>query len=133
MMETFANSGRNGYKPKHFQNAQKAVKLLYESGVQILAATDANPGMYAPPVAYGISTHREMELLVRSGMTPIEVLASATNKVAEVFGIEKLGVIEEGKRAVFLLIEGRPDKDIRDIKKIKQIWVDGKAILGGGI
>lgn len=133
MMETFAYSGRNGYKPEHYKNAENAVKLLYKSGVKILAATDANLGSFAPAVPYGTSLHRELELLVRSGMPPIEVLASATSKVADVFGIEELGSIKEGKRAGLILIEGRPDKNITDTTKIKQIWIDGKSIVRGEI
>lgn len=129
MMETFAHSGRNGYKPEQYQNAEHAVKLLHENGVKILAATDANPGSYAPAVEYGTSLHHELELLVKAGMTPIEVLASATSKVADVFGIDGMGTIEEGKRAVLVLVEGRPDKKIADTTKIKQIWVDGSPIL----
>lgn len=131
MMETFANSGRSGYKPEHYQNAENAVKLLHENGVTILAATDANPGFYAPAVAYGTSMHREMELLVQAGMAPNEVLASATSKVAETFAIENIGTIEVGKKAVLILIEGRPDEDITDTTKIKQIWIDGKPIIHG--
>lgn len=129
MMETFANSGRNGYKPEHYQNAENAVKLLRENGVTILAATDANPGCFAPAVAYGTSMHREMELLVHAGMTPAEVLASATSKVAEAFSIENTGTIEVGKKAVLILIKGRPDEEITDTKKIKQVWIDGKPIM----
>ena len=72
---------------------------------------------------------REMELLVKSGMTPTEVLASATSKTAEVFGINDFGMIEKGKKAVLLLIEGRSDETITDTTKIKQIWIDGKPIL----
>ncbi len=128
MMEAFANSGRSGYKPEHYQNAENAVKLLHENGVTILAATDANPGTYAPEVAYGTSMHREMELLVHAGMTPTEALAGATGKVAEVFVIENIGTVEEGKKAVLILIEGRPDKNIKDTTKIKQIWVNGRRI-----
>lgn len=130
MMEAFANSGKNGYKQKHYQNAQNAVKLLYEKGVTILAATDANTGSYAPAVAYGTSMHREMELLVQAGMTPTEVLAGATGKIAEVFEIENIGTIEKGKKAVLILIEGRPDVNITDTTKIKQIWIDGRKIKG---
>lgn len=126
MMEAFANSGWNGYKPEHYQNAQNAVKLLYENGVTILAATDANTGSYAPAVAYGTSIHREMELLVQAGMTPTEVLASATRKVAEVFSIDNIGTVEEGRKAMLILVEGRPDKNITDTTRIKQIWIDGK-------
>lgn len=129
MMETFANSGRNGYKPEHYQNAENAVKLLYESGVTILSGTDANPGSFAPGVPYGTSMHREMELLVQAGMSPLDVLASATRKVADVFDIEKLGAIQEGKRAVLTLVEGRPDKNITDTTQIKQIWIDGKPMM----
>ena len=128
MMETFANCGWNGYKPEHYQNAQNAVKLLYENGVTILAATDANTGSYAPAVAYGTSMYREMELLVQAGMAPIEVLASATRKIAEVFSIDDIGTVEEGKKAVLILIEGKPNINITDTTKIKQIWIDGKEI-----
>lgn len=131
MMETFAYSNKNGYKPEHFQNAKNAVRLLHEAGVTILAATDANPGSFAPAVEYGTSMHREMELLVQCGMTETEVLASATSNVAKVFGIEDLGMIAEGKKASFILVEGRPEKEITDTRKIKQIWVDGTPILGG--
>lgn len=129
MMETFAKSGRNGYKPEQYPNAEHAVRLLHEKGVTILAATDANPGSYAPAVSYGASMHREMELLVKAGLTPLEVLSSATSQVAEVFGITELGAIAEGKRAALIQIEGRPDQNITDITKIKQIWIDGKPIL----
>lgn len=123
MMETFANSGRNGYTPEHYQNAEKAVRLLHKCGVTILAGTDANIGSFAPGVAYGISMHREMELLVKAGLTPVEVLSAATSKTAEVFGIESLGTVAEGKKAALLLIEGRPDRDITDTSKIRQIWI----------
>ena len=129
MMETFANSYRNGYKPEHYGNAEKAVKLLHKSGVKILAATDANSGSFAPAVAFGTSVHREMVLLVKSCMKPTEVLASATSQIVEVFGIEDIGKIKPGKRADLLLVEGRPDKVITDTTKIKQLWIDGKPIL----
>lgn len=133
MMEAFANGGGGSYRPEHYQNAENAVKLLHACGVKILAGTDANTGSYAPAVAYGTSMHREMALLVQSGMTPAEVLASATGRTAEVFGIGKLGMIEKGRRAVLLLIEGRPDKTIADTMKIKQMWIDGKPYWLSGM
>ena len=70
-----------------------------------------------------------MERLLKFGMTPNEVLASATSQAAEVFGIDDLGTIKEGKKAALLLIAGRPDETIIDPTKIRQIWVDGKPIL----
>ena len=129
MMEAFAASGRNGYRPDHYFNAEEAVKLLHKRGVTILAGTDANPGSYAPAVAYGTSVHREMELLAKAGLTPVEVLARATGKTAEVFGITDIGTIKTGRRAVLMLVKGRPDKEITDTINIKQIWIDGNPIF----
>lgn len=129
MMETFANSGKNGYIPEHYKNAENAVRTLHNCGVTILAATDANVGSFAPAVAYGSSMHREAELLCKAGLTPIEVLESATSKVAKVFGINNIGNIAEGKRADLILVEGRPDKNITAINNIKHIWINGGQIL----
>ena len=130
MMEAFAAGRKNGYRPGHYFNAENAVKLLHKCGVTILAGTDANPGSFAPAVAYGTSLHREMELLGKAGLTPVEVLASATSKTAEVFGIADMGTIKSGKRAVLVLVKGRPDKKITDTVNIKQVWIDGKPIWG---
>ena len=49
----------------------------------------------------------------------MEVLASATGKIAEVFGITDIGTIKAGKRAVLVLVKGRPDKKITDTINIK--------------
>ena len=76
MMEAFAASRRNGYRPDHYFNAEDAVKLLHKHGVTILAGTDANPGSFAPAVAYGTSVHREMELLSKAGLTPNSCLGA---------------------------------------------------------
>lgn len=129
MMETFAHSGRNGYQPSDYANAQAAVQLLHESGVKILAATDANPGSFAPGVAYGSSLHREMELLVSTGLSPLEALQGATSKNAQTFELNGVGSIAPGQKANLILIEGRPDKDITDSAKIAQLWVNGKPIM----
>ena len=128
MMETFAHSGRNGYLPEHYRNAENAVRLLHESGVRILAATDANSGSFAPAVSFGPSLHREMELLAKAGLAPEEVLASATSEAADVFGIDGRGRIREGMQADLLLVGGRPDQTITDIAKVKRLWV-GNTLL----
>lgn len=127
MMNTFAYSGRNGYQPSHYQNAENAVKLLRDCGVTILAATDANPGAFAPAVGYGETLHDEMNRLVKAGLTPLEVLASATSKTADAF-ILNSGQIVPGKPANMLLVDGRPDLEIADISNIKKIWVKGTEL-----
>lgn len=127
MMETFTQSGRGGYEPADYQNAENAVKLLHQCGAQILVATDANPGNFAPGVGYGDTLHYEMELLAKAGLTPTEVLTAATSKNAEVFGINA-GRIAPGQPATMILVNGRPDKEIADISGIKHLWIKGEMI-----
>lgn len=128
MMEAFTRSGRSGYTPEDYKNAESNVNLLHRCGVQILAATDANPGSFAPAVGYGDTLHHEMELLNRAGLTPIEALTAATGKSADAFGI-KAGRITPGLPATMLLADGRPDREITCTAKIRKIWVKGEPIL----
>lgn len=128
MMEAFAHSGKNGYRPEHYQNAVNAVRTLHRCGVTLLAATDANVGDFAPAVAYGSSMHREVELLCGAGLTPVEALASATGQVATVFGLSDMGRIAEGKRANLVLVDGRPDRRMAAIRNAKKIWIDGEMV-----
>lgn len=99
----------------------RSLRKLKEAGVAILAGTDApNPG-----TTYGASLHRELELLVRSGLTPVEALASATKVSAEHFGLKDRGVIKEGMRADLLLVDGDPTQDIQDTRRIVEVWKKG--------
>lgn len=127
MMETFAHSGRNGYEPAHYQNAEHAVGLLRRHGVPILAATDANPGSFAPAVGYGSTLHRELALLVSAGLIPTEALRAATSQSAAAFDL-KAGRLAPGQPATMLLVDGRPDRQITDSSAIRKIWVRGETI-----
>jgi imidazolonepropionase-like amidohydrolase len=98
--------------------AQAAVGALRRAGVPIVAGTDAP----SPGVAHGLSLHRELELLVLSGLTPSEALASATSEPARAFGFHDRGRIAAGLRADLLLINGDPTVDIRATRDIVGVW-----------
>lgn len=129
MMKAFADSPLYGFQPEDYQDAVNAVQLLRSLNVSILVATDANPGGFVPAIVHGTDLHREMQLLVEAGLTPVEVLQGATGAAAEAFGIENVGSIAPGQPATMVLVEGRPDQEITDSTKIVQIWVNGKPIL----
>lgn len=99
-------------------HAQAAVRALHQAGVPILAGTDAP----APGLAHGLSMHRELELLVLSGLTPAEALAAATSRTARAFGFHDRGRIAPGLRADLLLVNGDPAADIRATRDIAGIW-----------
>ena len=57
-----------------WERTVKLAGLAHRAGVRLSLGTDA--GMIA--VFHGLAVHRELELLVRAGLTPIEALAAAT-------------------------------------------------------
>ena len=103
-------------------NGVAAVSLLHEAGVTLLAGTDApNPGTY-----HGVSMHRELELLVRAGLTPLEALVAATSAPADAFGLDDRGRIAPGKRADLWIVNGDPTTDILATRAIDNIWKEGR-------
>jgi len=101
--------------------AEQTIAQLKAVHVPVLAGTDApNPG-----TSHGTSIHRELELLVRSGLTPQEALAAATSVPAATFHLEDRGVIAAGKRADLLLVKGNPTQDITATRDIVSVWKVG--------
>ena len=104
-----------------FATMQAAVRSLHEAGVNILVGVDAaNLGTW-----YGVSMHREMQLLVDIGMTPVEVLHGATAAAADAFRLNDRGHIAPGYRADMILVEGDPTVDILRTRKLHTIWKAG--------
>ncbi|GJG85968.1 hypothetical protein tb265_11490 [Gemmatimonadetes bacterium T265] len=99
-------------------DAEAAVGALARAGVPVLAGTNA-PG---PGTAHGASLHRELELLVASGLCPVEALASATSTPARVFGLHDRGRIAVGLRADLLLVDGDPSADVRATRAVAGVW-----------
>jgi hypothetical protein len=108
----------------NYAAAEEAVRQLRAAHVPVLAGTDApNPG-----TTHGASLHRELELLVKAGLTPAEALAAATSVPAKQFGLEDRGTIAPGKRADLLLVDGDPTADIKATRKIAGVWKLGVVV-----
>jgi amidohydrolase family protein len=87
----------------------------HAAGVRLSLGTDA--GMTA--VFHGLAVHRELELLVRAGLTPGEALSAATAVAASKVGAaDRLGTVEVGKEADLLLLRDDPLADIRNTRSI---------------
>lgn len=120
-------TGLNGSFParpgsaEYLQHALDATRALRDAGVPILAGSDApNPG-----TAHGASMHRELELLVRAGLTPVEALAAATSAPARAFGLDDRGRIATGMRADLVLVTGDATRDILATRAIEAVWKGG--------
>ncbi|HEU4562009.1 MAG TPA: CIA30 family protein [Longimicrobium sp.] len=112
---------RPGLPPVSYAAAETSVRQLLAAGVPILAGTDAgNPG-----TAHGAAIHRELELLVKAGMTPVQALAAATSVPARAFRLADRGRIATGLRADLLLVDGDPSADITATRAIAGVWKGG--------
>jgi len=117
----FAFPNRGGLT---LDGALSAVAQLKAAGVPILAGSDApNPG-----TAWGVSIHREMELLVAAGLSPIEALRAATSAPADAFRLKDRGRIAKGLRADLVLVNGNPDEDITATRDILRVWKLGMEV-----
>ena len=74
----------------------------------------------------------ELERLCVAGYTPMEVITMATKVNARLLQMEdQLGTLETGKLADVLLVEGRPDEDIRVLRRsdhVKLVVQDGRIV-----
>ena len=97
---------------------------LRDAGVKLLAGTDMPQAFVYP----GFSLHDELELLVRSGLTPLEALRSATYNPAEFLGaLDSLGTITRGKVADLVLLDADPLTDIRNTRRISLVIANGRV------
>jgi hypothetical protein len=93
---------------------------LHAAGIPIVAGTDQ-----AIP---GYSLHRELELYVQAGFTPLEALQAATIEPARALGVEKeSGSLEAGKRGDVLLLNADP---LADIHNTRAVW---RTVAAGAV
>lgn len=99
--------------------SEAVIGALFKGGVAIV------PGSDTGLVGYGL--HRELEIYVEAGMTPLEAIQSATIVSARALKLDaELGTVEAGKRADLILVDGNPAADIHDIRKVAQVVTAGR-------
>ena len=105
-----------------WDNILALVGGFHRAGGMVLAGTDC------PNVAIvsGFSLHRELELLVRAGLSPMEAIVAATRRPAERLGKRDVfGTIAPGRAADLLLLAADPLADIRNIRRIERVIAGG--------
>lgn len=110
------------------QQGTRNLKTLSDAGVLIALGTDSgtNLGQWQ-----GYFEHTELEMMVKAGLTPMQVLVAATGGAARTMKLEQqLGTLQAGKRADLLVLKANPLDDIRNTRQIDSIWISGRKLTG---
>jgi imidazolonepropionase-like amidohydrolase len=108
----------------HARLRERAVEA-HGAGVTLVAGSDAG----VPGVAYGAGLVRELELLVISGLTPREALRAATSDAARALRVPDIGVVAPDHAADLVVVAGRPDRDLADLRRIRLVLRDGRLVV----
>ena len=107
------------------EHGRVLLKMLQAGGVGLLAGSDCGASNnYTFP---GWILHRELELFVEAGLTPMQALQTATRNPARFLGeLDRAGTVERGKIANLLLLTANPLEDIRNTQNIDSVVLRGK-------
>lgn len=100
----------------------KNLKKLHDAGVKIALGTDSGATALRIP---GFAEHRELELMVEAGMTPIAVLQAATANAAAMMQLSNRGRLAAGYQADFLILSADPTFNILASRQIDEVWRHG--------
>ena len=111
------------YWETYAKACQVILRVLVNKNVKILAGTDAN----LPVAVAGFSLHDELISLNKVGMTPAQVLKSATAQPAQWLN-NNAGQILPGRKANLVLLDKNPLSDISNTKSINSVILNGKLL-----
>jgi imidazolonepropionase-like amidohydrolase len=104
---------------------KKNLKTLSDAGVKIAFGTDSGIPTRFP----GYLEHRELQLMVEAGLTPMKAIVAATGTNAEILGgAKQFGTLQSGRRADFLVLDANPLDDIHNTERLSAVWQSGKKV-----
>ena len=105
--------------------ANRNLKKLADAGIKIAMGTDTGP----PARFQGYFELMELEMMAKAGLTPRQVLASATRDAARCMKLDgEVGTLEGNKWADFVVLDANPLDDISNVKKISSVWIAGNRV-----
>ena len=104
--------------------AMANLKALADGGVLVAMGTDSGP----PARFQGYFEHLEMWMMQDAGLTPEQILYSATGAAAECGRVTGTGTLEAGNWADLIIFAENPLDDIRNTRSIDEVWVAGNQV-----
>ena len=116
-----------GYR-EHYPIAMANLKTVADAGVTIAFGTDTGP----PGRFQGYFEHIETGEMAEAGLSPEQVLKSATGDAAACLDLEEVGTLTPGKWADFLVLEENPLEDLAALRTIARVVIAGNPVPGTG-
>src|SRR6266498_1753285 len=111
-----------------FKQMEAFVGHAFRAGAHVVVGSHSD----VPHAKRGWAYQRELELLVESGLTPMQAIVGGTMENARFFHIaDRLGSVEPGKLADLVLVEGDPLKNISDMRRVRRVMLNGRWIATG--
>jgi imidazolonepropionase-like amidohydrolase len=109
--------------------ALRNLKKVYDAGIPVALGTDSGA---APVRPFGFAEHRELQLLVEAGLTPLQAITVATRNSAQLLQASaEFGTLTPGLLANFIILDKDPSQDIHNTESIVSVWSKGKKVSDG--
>lgn len=105
--------------------AMRNLKRAVDSGLLVVMGTDAGP---FPERFQGYFEHLELGMMADAGLTPAQILRSATVDAARGTGLRDVGTIAMGRWADLVAFTRNPLDDVRNSRTLTSVWIAGVPI-----
>ena len=105
------------------QNRERFLRELNDVGAPIVFGTDS-PNLFEVP---GFSVYEELAAMQQAGLSPYDVLLSATRRVGEYLR-KNVGTVSVGAEADLILLDGNPLEDVANVRKQAGVMLRGRWI-----
>jgi imidazolonepropionase-like amidohydrolase len=120
------DKGATDERVRGYETMLRFVGLCHRAGIPIVVGSHSD----VPKAERGWAYHRELELLVECGLTPLEAIGAATRNNAAFFRVsDRLGTIEPDRQADLVLIDGDPRQDIKTLRQVRGVMLGGRWVV----
>ena len=124
--DTFASRAADAAEraARSYEQMERSLAKLHAAGASLVLGSDSGVQDHF----YGFSAHRELELMVAAGLSPMEAIATATSRSADRLGLDDSGRLAPGARADFIVLDANPLDDVTNTRRIADVYLGGAAV-----
>ena len=124
--DSFANRAADAAERagRSYEQMEHSLAKLHAAGAALVLGSDSGVQDHF----YGFSAHRELELMVAAGLSPMDAIVTATSRSADRLGLDDSGRLTAGARADFIVLDANPLDDITSTRRIADVYLGGAAV-----